>query len=96
MYAVTVEPTAADADVEVDRVSTEFREGKTVVGRTALTTVQQLNERMGVVPEKDTGDDSSGSLTSAVDKFEIPALEAGSAAADSVLEVKVLRAPNVL
>jgi hypothetical protein len=95
MYAFSVEPTAADADVEVDRVSTEFREGKTVVGRTALTTVQQLNEGMGLVPEKDTGDDSSGPLTSAVDKLEIPALEAGPAPADPVLEVKVLRPPNV-
>ena len=56
---------------------------------------QYLDEWGGVGPEEDNRDDRVMLRTLRIDKFEIPAFEAGSGAVKHVLEVEVLRTPDI-
>ena len=71
------------------------RERKTVIGSCAGAAIEQLDEGMGIVSEEYAGNHRPGSFTRAVHKLEVPALEAGYPASNSMLEVEVLRAPDV-
>jgi hypothetical protein len=50
---------------------------------------------MGVIPEENTRYDGDGLCTPLIDQFEVPAFEACPAATQHVLEVEILRAPDI-
>jgi hypothetical protein len=90
-----VEAAAPDSYIKAVIVGVKLTERKAVICRSARQSIQYLYEGMGVIPEENTRYDGDGLCTPLIDQFEVPAFEACPAATHHVLEVEILRAPDI-